>query len=135
MLRARAQILAWLAAVIIAGLVWRKADLGLPFFAWKYGGSALWGAMVFLLVRLWRPQATGRFALVASLLIAAAVEFSRLCETPWLNEFRLTLAGQLLLGRVFSLWNLVAYAAGIGAAAMLMRLATRLPRTGSPPAP
>jgi hypothetical protein len=119
MLRTRAKILAWLAAVIITGLVWRKADLGLPFFAWKYGGSALWGAMVFLLVRLWRPQATLRFAIIASLLIATAVEFSRLYETPWLDEFRQTLAGQLLLGRVFSLWNLVAYAAGIGMAAAL----------------
>lgn len=117
MLRARAKIFAWLAAIIIAGLVWRKADLGLPFFAWKYGGSALWGAMVFLLVRLWQPHAALRSVVIASMLIAAAVEFSRLYETPWLDEFRLTLAGQLLLGRVFSVWNVVAYAVGIGAAA------------------
>jgi hypothetical protein len=49
-----------------------------------------------------------------ALAIAVSVEFSRLYQTPALDEFRLTLAGKLLLGRVFSLWNIVAYAAGIG---------------------
>jgi hypothetical protein len=45
--------------------------------------------------------------------VAVAVELIRLVHTPWLDDFRLTLAGALLLGRIFSLWNLVAYAAGI----------------------
>ena len=45
--------------------------------------------------------------------IAIVVECSRLVHAPWLDAFRLTTAGALLLGRIFSLWNLVAYAVGI----------------------
>jgi hypothetical protein len=47
------------------------------------------------------------------MVIAAVVELIRLVHTPWLDDFRLTLAGALLLGRIFSVWNIVAYAAGI----------------------
>ena len=48
-----------------------------------------------------------------AVLIAVVVEFSRLVHVPWLDAFRLTTAGALLLGRIFSLWNLVAYLIGI----------------------
>ncbi len=128
----RLQLLGWLALIIATGLVWRKADLGLPFFFWKYGGSALWGAMVFVIVRIVKPYAPIKTTLAASALIAIAVEISRLYETPALDEFRLTLAGQLLLGRIFSLWNLVAYAVGIAGAAGTLKFAgtIRLSRTG-----
>lgn len=54
--------------------------------------------------------------------IAVVVEFSRLVHTPWLDAFRLTTAGALLLGRIFSLWNLVAYVAGIVVGVWLDRL-------------
>ena len=79
----------------------------------KYGGSASWATMVLFLMtalcpRLPRPQ----LALIA-MAIAVGVELIRLVHTPWLDAFRLTLAGALLLGRIFSLWNLVAYTAGI----------------------
>lgn len=112
----RLRIAAVLAAIIAAGLAWRLVPFGLPPFALKYGGSILWGAMVYVLVLLTAP-ASGILRIVSlALSIAIAVEFSRLVHTPWLDAFRLTLAGQLLLGRVFSLWNIVAYAAGILAA-------------------
>ena len=76
--------------------------LGLPAFIVKYGGSVLWGAMVFFLValagsRLSRPD----IALIAAA-IAIVVELFRLVHTPALDAFRLTLAGALLLGRIFS---------------------------------
>lgn len=59
----------------------------------------------------------GRFRIaVAALLIAVAVELFRLWHTPDLDAFRLTAAGTLLLGRVFSPWNIAAYAAGIALA-------------------
>jgi len=74
----------------------------------------LWGTMVFFLVaiaaaKLPRP----RIVLIASV-IAIGVELFRLVHFPWLDAFRLTLPGALLLGRVFSVWNMVAYGAGIG---------------------
>lgn len=50
---------------------------------------------------------------IYAFLIALVVEFSRLLRTPWLDAFRLTTAGALLLGRVFSPWNIVAYGTGI----------------------
>jgi hypothetical protein len=33
-------------------------------------------------------------------------------HAPWLDAFRLTMAGALLLGRIFSLWDMLAYGAG-----------------------
>jgi hypothetical protein len=87
--------------------------LGLPAGIVKYGGSVLWATMVYFFVVALGPQLSRpRLALIA-MLIAIAVELIRLAHTPWLDAFRLTLAGALLLGRIFSLWNLVAYAAGI----------------------
>ncbi|MGI2032447.1 DUF2809 domain-containing protein [Rhizobium panacihumi] len=111
--------------VICAGLALRRFgyDLGLSFLVVKYGGSVLWGAMVFLLVAF----VSGSRSIVPLTLIAvaigAAVEFSRLYHTPELDAFRLTTAGKLLLGRVFSLWNIVSYAIGIGLAALADRRA------------
>ena len=83
----------------------------------------LWGSMVFFLVamgasRLSRP----RIALIAAA-IAIGVELFRLVHFPWLDAFRLTLPGALLLGRIFSGWNIVAYGVGIGLGILLDRLA------------
>ncbi|MGL9619590.1 DUF2809 domain-containing protein [Bradyrhizobium sp. U531] len=118
-------IRAALALIVIAcglSLRWYGFPLGLPAFIVKYGGSLLWATMVFLLVGVVLPRLTrGQLAAIA-MLIAAAVEFSRLVHTPWLDAFRLTTAGALLLGRIFSLWNLVAYAIGIGFGAGIDRM-------------
>ena len=111
----RLRLLAGTALVIAAGLALRLLELGLPGPVVKWGGSVLWGAMVYDLVGLVLPRPRGRIVAVAAA-VALAVELFRLIHTPALDAFRLTLAGKLLLGRVFSPWNLVAYAAGILAA-------------------
>ena len=111
--------------VMAAGLVWRLAPLGLPVFWLRYGGGALWGAMVFCLVAAVRPRRLGRIGcLVAASAIAMSAEMFRLYHAPALDAFRDTLAGALLLGRVFSLANIVAYEVGIviAAAALWRRL-------------
>jgi hypothetical protein len=112
----RAVAMLGLALVVIAlglGLRFVGRELGLPAGLVKYGGSVLWATMVFFLVAALRPRLPRpRLALVA-MVIAVGVELIRLVHTPWLDAFRLTLTGALLLGRIFSLWNLVAYAAGI----------------------
>jgi predicted membrane protein len=93
--------------------------INLPFAIVKYGGSLLWGAMVYwLLAAIFVLQERFRIA-AAALFIAVAVEFFRLWHTPDLDAFRLTAAGALLLGRVFSPWNIVAYTAGIALARVL----------------
>jgi Protein of unknown function (DUF2809) len=111
--------------IIVSGLALRGygLGLGLPSLIVKYGGSILWAAMVFFLVAI---AAQGRsrssIALIAAA-IAIGVELFRLLHTPWLDAFRLTLPGALMLGRIFSLWDIVAYGAGIGLGWLLDRLA------------
>jgi len=101
--------------VIVCGLALRGYgfQLGLPAFVVKYGGSLLWATMVFFLVSIALPHLTRRDAAFIAFAVAIMVELSRLIHTPWLDVFRLTLAGALLLGRIFSAWNIVAYGAGI----------------------
>lgn len=111
-------------AVIVCGLSlrWYGLPLGLPAFAVKYGGSLLWATTMFLLVGLLLPRLTRMQMAAIAVVIAVVVEFSRLVHTPWLDAFRLTTAGALLLGRIFSLWNLAAYVIGIVFGVWLDRL-------------
>jgi len=96
-------------ATVIVGLVFRFAPLGLPSGLVKYGGSTMWALMIYWLVSTllprWRLPAAGLVAAV----IATAVEFGKLYRSPWLDAFRLTLPGILLLGKYFSYWDIVAY--------------------------
>lgn len=94
---------------IAAGLVVRFAPLGLPAFVSKYGGSMLWALMVYWIVST--VLASWRFLGVVFVAggVATAVEFVKLYHSPGLDAFRLTVPGILLLGRFFSVWDIVAY--------------------------
>jgi hypothetical protein len=121
--RGRQLLFLALLLTIACGLALRRYGyaINLPFAVVKYGGSLLWGAMVYwLLATIFASSGRFRIATTA-LLVAVAVELFRLWHTPDLDAFRLTTAGALLLGRVFSLWNIVAYAAGIAVAQTLDR--------------
>lgn len=105
-----------LALVVIAcGLClrWYGFPIDLPAFVVKYGGSLLWATMVFLLAGVLVPRQSRMQIATIAVVIAVVVEFSRLVHTPWPDAFRLTTAGALLLGRIFSPWNLVAYVTGV----------------------
>ncbi|WP_314952765.1 DUF2809 domain-containing protein [Bradyrhizobium cosmicum] len=118
-------IRASMALVVIAcglSLRWYGFPLGLPAFVVKYGGSLLWATMLFLLLGILLPRLTGAQLAAVAMVTAIVVEFSRLVHTPWLDTFRLTTAGALLLGRIFSLWNVVAYAIGIAFGVWIDRL-------------
>jgi len=67
----------------------------------------------------WRPAKLA----VAACGVAAIVELSRLLHTPGLDAFRISLAGQLLLGRFFSLKDIAVYWLAIGVTAELDYLA------------
>lgn len=114
----RVLMFALLLATTFAGLVWRKR-VGMHFgwFAWKYGGSALWAAAVYWLLGALLPRASTRVLAVLAAAVALGVEFSRMVHTPALDAWRLTTAGRLLVGRVFSLRNLPAYWLGVALAA------------------
>jgi Protein of unknown function (DUF2809) len=102
-------------SIIILGLALRGYGfgLGLPPFIVKYGGSLLWGTMVFFIVAIAGSSLSRRSIALISAAIAVCVELFRLVHAPWLDAFRLTLMGALLLGRIFSPWNMLAYGAGI----------------------
>ena len=126
-----------LVTIIVLGLALRRFGLGLgiPVSIVKYGGSILWGAMVFFLVAIAMPRVSRLRIATISAAIAICVELFRLFHTPWLDDFRLTLAGALLLGRIFAVWDILAYGAGILMAVGLDRLAGSTPvkKTPHPP--
>lgn len=115
------------AAVIALGLALRGFGfgVGLPAAVVKYGGSMLWATMVFLLVAIIRSRLPRPYIALVAAVVAVSVELFRLVHTPWLDAFRLTLPGALLLGRIFSLWNIVAYGAGILFGMLLDRVIAR----------
>jgi hypothetical protein len=96
-----------------AGLIVRLAPLGLPNVLAKYGGSLLWALMIYWIVSFVRPHWPLARGARLSGAVALSVELFKLYHTPALDAFRLTLPGKLLLGRVFNLWDLIAYAIGI----------------------
>ena len=111
--------------IVVSGLTLRGFGLGLGLSAFvvKYGGSALWAAMVFFLVATAASHASRPSIALISAAIAVGVELFRLIHAPWLDAFRLTSPGALLLGRIFSPWNMLAYGVGIVLAMGLDRLA------------
>jgi hypothetical protein len=102
--------------MIAAGLICRLAPLGLPHLVVKYGGSAIWGAMVYFIVAALLPMQSPVFAGLLATLAAILSELFRLFHMPALDSFRETLAGALLLGRIFAVRNIVAYGVGISVA-------------------
>ena len=109
--------------IIIAGLLWRRPELGLPPFAAKYGGSILWGAMVFFVVAFLLPLMKPSTVAWLAAILAASVEFSQLVHLDWLDGIRRTTVGALLLGRTFTWWDIVAYWIGIAASFFTVRVA------------
>ena len=111
--------LALFLVTVMAGLAVRMAPLGLPAVVVKYGGSMLWAVMIYWIVSTalsrWRLPVVG---LIAGA-IATAVEFFKLYHSPGMDAFRRTLPGMILLGRFFSVRDIVAYWVAIGAAAGL----------------
>lgn len=105
------------AAFIGLGLLLRLPKRNLPLAIHHYGGGILWGAMLFALVAAVRPPG---WRVPGCWVIAAGIEGSRLLHGAELDAFRRTLAGQLLLGNIFSAWNLAAYACGISLAALMI---------------
>jgi hypothetical protein len=106
-------------ATIVAGLVVRMAPLGMPHFVTKYGGSMLWALMIYWLVTTLLPAMRIHAATLAACVAATAVEFFKLYQSPGVDAFRATLAGTLLLGRYFSIKDVLAYWLAIGLGALL----------------
>lgn len=100
---ARIRLLVGAMVVVVCGLCLRRFgyDVGLPFVAVKYGGSVLWGAMVYLLLAAAFPSHWQGYEIHIAVPAVIVVELIRLVHFPALDAFRATTAGALLLGRVF----------------------------------
>jgi hypothetical protein len=96
-------------ATVVAGLAIRFGPLGLPSIVVKYGGSMLWALMLYWIVSTLLPGWRLPALVLLTGLVATTVEFFKLYHAPALDAFRLTLPGILLLGRYFSVWDIVAY--------------------------
>ena len=107
------------------GLAWRMVPLGLSPFIFKYGGSMLWAAALYWFLAACLPR-LGSLA-VAWMAAASAVslEFSRRWHPATIDAFRVSLAGRILLGRYFSLRNIVAYLLAIALVALIDEMLLR----------
>ena len=108
-----------LATTLPLGLAWRLAPLGLPPFAFKYGGSALWAVAVYWVWAFLLPRTRATRLAELAALTALVVELCKLIDWRPLGRFRETLAGKLLLGRYFTVGAIVAYWLAIGIVALI----------------
>jgi hypothetical protein len=120
--------LALMLVTAAAGLTVRFAPLGLPAFIVKYGGSTMWALMIYWVVSALLPCWRIQSAVLLAGAIATAIEFLKLCHAPALEAFRLTLPGIVILGRIFSFRDILAYWLAILAGGLLDR-AMRKPRS------
>jgi hypothetical protein len=117
--RRRLRSIAFGLATVALGLVIRFVHVGMPWVVVKYGGSMLWAVMIFWIFSALIPQwPLVRVALMSGIL-ATAVEFFKLYRSPGMDAFRLTQAGKLMLGQVFSGWDIAAYWVAIACGAAL----------------
>lgn len=110
-----------LLVTIPVGLAVRYAPLHLPWFLSKYLGSFLWAVALYWFIATLFPKLQPKSLAVVAAVTALGVEFSRLVPQPTVDAFRLTLAGQILLGRFFSFKNIAAYLLAIAASALVDR--------------
>ena len=127
MMSVRVKYVALAIMTIAVGLVIHLHGLGLAGAPRDFVGDALWGAMILWWVSAFFPQAGLLTRIGAAWLTCAGVELTQLIDWAALNAARGTLAGRLILGSGFDPRDLVAYAVGVGLAALLD--ATLLPRS------
>lgn len=104
--------------VIALGLLSRALSGWLP----NWLGDILWGVMVFFITGfLFKDRPTFNIAILAAV-FSLGVETAKLYHAPWLDAFRYTTIGGLLLGYVFSIYNILCYFSGIAAGAVCEKL-------------
>ena len=118
-MRQRVAYLALASVTVPVGLAVRFVPLGLPWFVMKYGGSTLWAVMIYWMHALLWPRCAPRSLALAAGAVATLVELSRLYHSAALDAFRISLPGLILLGRFFSVWDIVAYWMAVVAAALV----------------
>lgn len=95
--------------VIILGLLSREFSN----ICSKWIGDILWGLMVFFIMGFIFRDRTTRYTAIVSIIFSIGVEVAKLYHKPWIDAFRHTMIGGLLLGHVFSWINILCYITGI----------------------
>ena len=103
------------------GLAVRLLPLHLPWFLYKYLGSTLWAIALYWFLAALLPKLQPRAIATLAITIATLLELSRLIPIVPIDAFRETFAGKILLGRYFSIKNIVAYLLAIALTATLDR--------------
>lgn len=116
----------WMAVLLGAGLLWREPTLHLSEFMSKYGGDALWAAFVFAGFAFLFPRLSTGGVVAAAMVFSVLIELSQLYHAPWIDAVRGTRVGALALGANFNPPDLIAYAFGIGLAAMVEHIGRRI---------
>jgi hypothetical protein len=106
-------------ATIAAGLAIHLGGAALPVAVRDIAGDALWAAMIFWMAAVIAPAAQRRWLMLAAIAISFAVELSQLVRADWLETWRSTTLGHLILGSDFDARDLLAYSVGVVAAALL----------------
>jgi hypothetical protein len=96
-------------AAMVAGLAIRFTRFGVPPVIVKYGGSMLWALMTYWIVSTLLPSSRLFVSILITATLIGGIEFFKLHQSPTLDAFRLTIPGILLLGRFFSIWDILAY--------------------------
>ncbi|HSU53142.1 MAG TPA: DUF2809 domain-containing protein [Candidatus Dormibacteraeota bacterium] len=99
---------------MVLGLASRKWPWLLAAALGKYPGDALWAGMVYWAVAFLSPAAPVIRVAAYALAISYLDELSQLYQATWINQFRATTVGHLLLGSAFSWLDLFAYTVGVG---------------------
>lgn len=118
-INARIIYLITLIIVIILGLASRIYGQSLPRFVADNAGDMLWAMMVYFGFRFLFVRRGIPFAALLSFLLSFGIEFSQMYQAEWINQFRGTVIGALVLGHGFLVVDLVRYTAGIFIAAIL----------------
>lgn len=113
-----------LVATILLGLATRRFPDQFPTVVATYGGDTLWAMMVVWLLAIARPTATRLSLAGNAFAIATAIECSQLYRAPWIDAWRATTLGALVLGQGFLWSDLLCYAVGVALAAVVDRAIT-----------
>ena len=108
-------------AVLFSGLASRRFRRALPAFLDEFAGDTLWALMLFLLVSTVLARRPILVRAAISLALAFLVEISQLYHAPWIDGIRNTTLGGLVLGFGFLWTDLICYAVGIIAVALMER--------------
>lgn len=131
--RLRVSFAALALSTIVLGLLLQRARPALPVVAGDALGDALWASMIYWIVGGIRPSLSRSRRVIIALLACWSVELSQLYHAAWIDGWRRTTLGHLVLGTDFDARDLVAYAVGIAVALMLER--TLGPHTPAASAP